>query len=45
MAEAETVGWHYRLKGHKLEQILGHSKGPEGLGGSSLWHHKESDVT
>ena len=45
MAEDETVGWHYRLKGHELEHILGDSEGPEGQGGSSLWHHKESDVT
>ena len=39
------VGWHYRLKGHELEQILGDSEGQEGLGCSSLWHHEESDMT
>ena len=25
--ENETIGWHYRLKGHKSEQTLGDGEG------------------
>ena len=27
MTEDEMVGWHHRLNGHELEQILGESEG------------------
>ena len=31
MAEAEMVGWHYRLNGHELEQTLGDGEGQGSL--------------
>ena len=29
--EAEMVGWHHRLNGHKFEQALGDGEGQESL--------------
>ena len=37
------VRWHHQLDGHEFEQILGDSKGQEGLVCCS--HHKEFDAT
>ena len=39
------VGWHHRLNGRELEQVLGVGDGQGGLVGCSPWGHKESDTT
>ena len=44
MTEDEMVGWHHRLGGNKLEQILGDGEGQGSLACCSPWGHKESDV-
>ena len=43
--EDELVGWHHRLNGHGIEQVLGISDGQAGLACCSPWGHKELDVT
>ena len=40
-----VVGWHHRLDGHELEQVLGDDDGKGSLACCSPWGHKESDVT
>ena len=45
MAEAEMVGWHYRLNGHELEQTLGDGEGQGSLVCCSPWGHKELKTT
>ena len=40
-----VVGWHHRLDGHELEQVLGDDYGKGSLACCSPWGHKESDVT
>ena len=39
------VGWHQRLNGQEFEQALGIGDGQGILAFSSLWGHKESDMT
>ena len=39
------VGWHHRLDGLELEQVLGVSDGQGGLVCCSPWDHKELDIT
>ena len=41
----EIVGWHYQLKGHEFEQIMGENEGQGSLACSSLWGPKMSDMT
>ena len=41
----EMVGWHHRLDGHKLEQVLGVGDGQGSLACCSPWGHKELDTT
>ena len=45
MTEDEIVGWHYRLDGHELEQVLGPDDGQGSLACFSPWGHKELDTT
>ena len=45
MTEDEMVGWHHRLHGHELEQVLGDSDGQGSLASCSPWGHQESDTT
>ena len=45
MTEDEIVGWHYRLDGHELEQVLGTDDGQGSLACFSPWGHKELDTT
>ena len=44
MTEDEMVGWHHRLSGNELEQILRDGEGQGSLACCSPWGHKESDV-
>ena len=39
------IGWHYRLKGHEVEQTPGVGEGPGSLACCSPWGCKESDTT
>ena len=39
------VGWHYRLDGYEFAQALGDGEGQGSLVCSSLWGHKELDMT
>ena len=39
------VGWHQRLDGHEVEQILGVGNGLGSLASCSPWGHRESDMT
>ena len=43
--EDENVGWHYRLNGHKFEQILGDSEGQRSLRAMGLQRVRHSLVT
>ena len=43
--EDEMVGWHQRLNGHELEQVLGVGDGHGSLVWCSPWCHKELDMT
>ena len=43
--EGETVGWHHRLDGLELEQVLGVGDGQGGLVCCSPWDRKELDIT
>ena len=43
--EAEMVGWHHRLNGHKFEQTQGDSEGHRSLTCCSPWGHEASDTT
>ena len=45
MTEDEIVGWHYRLDGHELEQVLGTDDGQGGLVCCDSWGCKELDTT
>ena len=45
MTEDETVGWHYRLDGHELEQTPRVGDGQGGLACCGLWGRRESDTT
>ena len=45
MTEDETVGWHHRLNGHELEQVLGVGDGQGGLVFCSPPGCKELDTT
>ena len=45
VTEDEIVGWHYRLDGHELEQVLGTDDGQGSLACFSPWGHKELDTT
>ena len=45
MTEDEMVGWHHQFDGHEFEQVPGVGDGQGGLGYSSPWDHKESDMT
>ena len=45
MTEDEMIGWHHRLNGHELEQVLGVGDGQGSLECCSPWGHKESDTT
>ena len=38
------VGWHHRLDGHELEQLLGDSEGQGSLACCSPWGGKVSDT-
>ena len=42
--EDEIVGWHHRVNGYELGQILGYGEGQGGLACYSTWGHKESDM-
>ena len=44
MTDYEMVGWHLRLSGYELEQILGDGEGQGSLACCSPWGHKESDM-
>ena len=44
-SEDEMAGWHHWCNVHELGQTLGDGKGQGGLGCSSPWGCKESDVT
>ena len=37
VTEDKMVGWHHRLNGHELEQILGDSEGEQSLASCSPW--------
>ena len=39
------VGWHHRLDGHELEQVLGLGDGQGSLACCGPSGHKESDMT
>ena len=43
--EAEMVGWHHRLNGHKFEQALRVGDGQGSLACCSPWGRRESDTT
>jgi len=43
--EAEMVGWHHRLNGHRFGWTPGVGDGQGGLACCGSWGHKESDVT
>ena len=43
--EDEMVGWHHRLNGHEIEQVLGVGDGQGSLACCSPWGCKESDMT
>ena len=43
--EDGMVGWHHRLNGHKLEQVLWVGDGQGSLACCSSWGHKELDMT
>ena len=43
--EDEMAGWHHRLDGHELEQVLGVGDGQGSLVCCSPTGHKESDMT
>ena len=45
MTEDEMVGWHHRLDGHKLEQVLGVGDGQGSLACCSPWGCEESAIT
>ena len=45
MAEAEMVGWHYRLNGHEFEQTLGDTEGQVSLVCCSPWDCNVSEMT
>ena len=45
MTEAEMVGWHHRLDGHKFEQALGDTEGQGSLAHCSPWGLKDLDMT
>ena len=45
MTEDERVGWHHRLYGHELEQVLEDGKAQGSLLSCSPWGHKQSDMT
>ena len=39
------VGWHHRLDGHELEQIVGDSGGQGSLACCSPWGRKGLEIT
>ena len=39
------AGWHHRRIGHELGQTSGDGEGQLGVVRSSLWAHKELDMT
>ena len=41
----EMVGWHHRLDGHKLEQVLGVGDGQGSLACCSPWGCEKSVIT
>ena len=41
----EMVGWHHRLDGHKLEQVLGVGDGQGSLACCSPWGREKSVIT
>ena len=43
--EDKMVGWHHRLSGHELEQLLGDGERQGNLECCSPWGDKESDMT
>ena len=43
--EEKMVGWHHRLSGHELGQILGDGEGQGSLACCSPWGREESDTT
>ena len=45
MTEAEMVGWHHQLDGHKFEQAPGVGDGQGGLECCSPWGHNDLDMT
>ena len=45
MTEDEMVGWHHKLNGHELEQVLGVGDGQGSLVCCSPWGCKELDTT
>ena len=45
MTEDEMVGWHHLLNGHEFEQAQGVGDGQGSLACSSLWGHKELEIT
>ena len=45
MTEAEMVGWHHQLDGHKFEQAQGVGDGQESLVCCSTCRYKELDMT
>ena len=45
MTEDEMAGWHHRLDGQELEQVLRVGDGQGGLACCSSRGHKESDMT
>ena len=45
MTEDELVGWHHRLNGHEVEQVLGVGDGRGSLACYRPWGPKELDMT
>ena len=45
MTEDEIVGWHHRLNGHEIEQVLGDGEGQRVLACCGLCGCKELDTT
>ena len=45
MTEDEMVGWHHRLNGHEIEQVLGDGEGQRSLGSCSPQGCKELNMT
>ena len=45
MTEAEMVGWHHWLNGHKFEEVPGDGEGQGSLVCRSPWGRKQSDIT